>query len=424
MPAATSPFGLPPDEAIRWFREKGYALSFDWRDMWGQDHARAFTVAKATQLDLLADLREAVDRAIAEGRTLGMFRKELTPLLQERGWWGKQKVVDPRTGIEVEAQLGSPTRLRTIYETNLRQAMAAGRWERIERTAQARPFLRYVAIDDGRTRDEHMRWHGVVLPWDDPWWRTHYPPNGWGCRCKVQQLSERDMARFGYELSPKAPPTRHVLYVNERTGQRMRVPKGISPGFDYNAGLAPRGWQPDADEGIPLQGNKTWKDMGLPSMRELRASTDVEPVDRWHDIKGIADADERYVKLFGSGKPTPVTDPTGQQVTFDPKYLEHLWKGDGAPRVSFLPRAKQTIEDPAEVWLVPERMTRDNRLGDKAGSVVMRKVYIGIYRERDVGYAIIAHRTREGFAAWTLVPTSRLDSRRQGYLLYRRGASR
>src|SRR5690606_4472693 len=101
------------------------------------------------------------------------------------------------TGRMREVQLGSPNRLRTIYETNLRQAMAAGRWERIERTADRRPYLRYVAMQDGNTRDEHAQWHNTVLAWDDPWWQTHAPPNGWGCRCKIQQLSERDLARYG-----------------------------------------------------------------------------------------------------------------------------------------------------------------------------------------------------------------------------------
>ena len=69
---------------------------------------------------------------------------------------------------------------RFSSETNLRTAYAAGRWERIERLAPRLPWLRCSAVLDERTRPEHAAWHGIVLPANDPFWSTHYPPNGWG----------------------------------------------------------------------------------------------------------------------------------------------------------------------------------------------------------------------------------------------------
>lgn len=100
------------------------------------------------------------------------------------------------------AQLGSPRRLRIIYDTNLRMNHAAGEWAKIQRTKQFAPFLRYVAILDGRTRPLHRGWHGTILPVDHAFWKTHYPPNGWRCRCTVQQLSQMDLDDFGYQVSP------------------------------------------------------------------------------------------------------------------------------------------------------------------------------------------------------------------------------
>ena len=38
---------------------------------------------------------------------------------------------------------------------------------------------------------------GTLLPVDDPWWQTHYPPNGWGCKCWVRQVSRREAERLG-----------------------------------------------------------------------------------------------------------------------------------------------------------------------------------------------------------------------------------
>ena len=417
-------FGVPPDAAVQWLREKGYSLDFDWRDIWQEQHASAFSVAKATQLDLLADIRAAVDKALANGQTMRQFRKELEPILIERGWWGRKKQVDPKTGEEVDVQLGSPRRLRTIYQTNLRMAHAAGRWEQIERTAAARPYLRYVAIDDGRTRDEHLAWNGIVLPWDDEWWKTHYPPNGWGCRCKVQQLSARDLERFGFSVS-KRPPSQMTMWRNERAPegkQFVSVPKGIDPGFAYNVGLAPRGSQVATQEPIPLRGSKRAADYGLSPAKELRHENAPEAVPRWPSLDGIADADERYVQLFGTGKPAPVTDPQGLQVTFDPKYLEHLYKSGGLERARYVPRAKQVVEDPAEIWLIPSRITQINRLGQAADTVQLDKVYIGVFHDRSLAYAVVARRDKDGFVSWTTIPVTdrRLERYRQGYLLYQR----
>lgn len=233
---------VPPAEAIEHFRAKGFHVGFDWRDTAAAEHLRSFTVAKATRLDILEDIRGAVDEALAEGTTLRQFRARLEPVLREKGWWGRQRMLDPLTGKMRSVQLGSPRRLRIIFDTNLRMAHAKGRWERIERVAEERPWLRYIAVQDERTRDDHAAWHETVLRWDDPFWQTHYPPNGWRCRCLVMQLSDDDLAAFGFDPSTGPPPGSEATrpWTNKRTGETHQVPVGIDPGFDHNVGLLGR----------------------------------------------------------------------------------------------------------------------------------------------------------------------------------------
>ncbi len=128
---------LPPEEAIAFFRQKGYRIGFDHRDVWQREHQAAFTVAKAMRLDILRDIRGAVDKALADGVPLEQFKRDLKPILQAKGWWGVKPLRDPATGEVVQAQLGSGRRLKTIYDTNLRTAHAEGQWERIQRTKDA-----------------------------------------------------------------------------------------------------------------------------------------------------------------------------------------------------------------------------------------------------------------------------------------------
>ena len=146
-------------------------------------------------------------------------------------------MIDPRTGETRLVDVG-PRRLRTIFDTNLRMAHARGRWERIEALKEDLPWLRYVATLDSRTRDDHRRWHGVILRVDDPWWQSHYPPNGWRCRCAVQQLSESEARRRGGRTPPPKEGTRE--WTNARTGETIRVPVGIDPGFERNVGTLNR----------------------------------------------------------------------------------------------------------------------------------------------------------------------------------------
>lgn len=236
--SAEARFDLPPRKALEFFRGKGYATGFAWQDVWQAEHDAAFTVAKMMQVDLLKDTRAAVDKAIAEGQTIEQFRDALKPRLLEAGWWGKAELPDPVTGELRMVQLGSPRRLRVIFETNMQTAYAAGHWAQIQQTRNDAPFLMYDAVNDAATRPEHAAWDGLVLRADDPWWSTHFPPNDWGCRCGVIQLSAEQAADMGHAEGDKAPPLQLREYVNPRTGEVSQVPKGVGPGWAYAPGTS------------------------------------------------------------------------------------------------------------------------------------------------------------------------------------------
>lgn len=226
--------GVPPEAAIAYFKAKGWKVGFDYRDVWNEEHAYAFTVAKATTVDVLETLRGSVDTALAEGQTLAQFKKNLQPELERLGWWGKKEVVDPASGELRDAQLGSPRRLKVIYQTNMRTARAAGKWDLIEQTKDVLPFLQYRLGPSEQHRPEHVALEGKILSADDPFWDTHYPPNGWGCKCWVKQLSQAAADRAGGASA--SPKIQKKQWFNERTGQTELVPEGIDPGFAFNPG--------------------------------------------------------------------------------------------------------------------------------------------------------------------------------------------
>lgn len=249
---------LPPKKAIEYLVSKGYAVTWDWEELWQDAQAQAFTVAKATRLDILQDIRDAVETAIKEGKTLAWFKKELTPVLKAKGWWGKQEQVDPNTEEVSQVQLGSPWRLQTIYRTNLQTAYMAGRYTEQLANVDDRPYWQYVAILDGKTRPSHRAMNGKVFRFDDPFWQFYYPPNGWGCRCRVVALAGDDLAKSGIQAETSTSKLGSAKkLVSEKTGELRPVAtfRAIDPvtrreitvspdvGWSYNPGAA--AWQPD-----------------------------------------------------------------------------------------------------------------------------------------------------------------------------------
>ncbi|MDQ1847679.1 phage minor head protein [Gemmobacter fulvus] len=227
-------------EAIAYFRSKGFAPQlqrFHHLDHFREEHARNWVVAKAMRDDVSTAIREEFDRALSGGRTLQQFQNDLQPRLQQLGWWGASYDRDPLTGETVEVQLGSLRRLRTIFDTNMRTAHAAGHWARIQRTKQAFPYLQYIQIERPTKRHDHAHFHGKIWRVDDPIWRRIYPPNGYFCGCTVRQLTEGQLQREGLTLS-EPMDLEEQPWINKRSGTRFMVPKGVNPGFDTNPGAA------------------------------------------------------------------------------------------------------------------------------------------------------------------------------------------
>lgn len=123
--------------------------------------------------------------------------------------------------------------------TNLRTAYQAGRWTQVQRTKVTRPYLQYKHSDSvTHPRPLHMSWDGLVIPVDDPWWQAHWPPNGWGCKCRAFALSERDLQRMG-KAGPDTPPDNGTVdWVDKTTGEVHEIPAGIDPGWDYAPGAS------------------------------------------------------------------------------------------------------------------------------------------------------------------------------------------
>lgn len=189
--------------------------SAKWTDMQKNAHDRAFTVAGAMKADLLADLAGAVGTALADpdGGIEG-FRRDFDKIVAKHGW----QYVGERNW-----------RTRVIYKTNLLTSVAAGRLSQLRdpELLSVAPYWRYVHNDSVVTpRPNHKHWgdSNLTLKHDHPFWLTHYPPNGWGCHCRVTAV--RKPAK-GHATSPPE---------GWDTETKTGAPIGIDKGWAYMPG--------------------------------------------------------------------------------------------------------------------------------------------------------------------------------------------
>jgi len=120
-----------------------------------------------------------------------------------RSWNEFKKAAQPIT------EKYNKTWLKTEYDQAVASSQMAVKWEGFAANADIYPNLEYRAVGDSKTRPEHAKLDGTILPISDKFWNKYYPPNGWGCRCSVTQTDkeptkepEADKPDKGFDFNP------------------------------------------------------------------------------------------------------------------------------------------------------------------------------------------------------------------------------
>lgn len=373
--AKSTPFA----EAIGHFQRKTRIPIQSYADLSGEVHAKGFMIAGATNDAMLADFQSALLKAQETGTTLNQFRDDFDRFVSAYGW----------------QHTGKPGwRSAVIFNTNMRTSLMAGKWERAQRVKESMPYLRYTQVQRPTKRENHAQWHGKIVPIDDPWWNTHYPPNGWGCRCSVMSVSDALIQQEGWEVWDKPES----------------VDGDVPEEWAYNVGKAGRvatgpekaDWQPIIDtrdhatyarpESVALDSPRA--KLGPPAQNQAQVRSAV------HNMLG------------GSGK--TFTGPDGLTVGITAKTLgEHL-AIDRAPLIPLIP---EILEQPYEIWLMPMRDAN-------TGRVELRRRYIkGFAMPKNLYAWFIAEYRKGELEDVTMIRTSRvreIQKQRAGLLLWGR----
>lgn len=417
---AVSHGSLPFKEQIDYFRGKVDLPTRAWTDVYTAEHDYAFVVAGAVKRDLLTDLRGAVEKSISSGTTLEQFRKDFDQVVGKHGW-------------QYQGERG--WRTNVIWETNLRQSYNAGREAQMAdpELRKRRPYAVYRHGDSAHPRPMHLSWNGTTLPLDDPWWTTHTPQNGWGCKCKKFMLSARDVERQGLKIGP-APPVEwedRVIGTNSPNGPRtVRVPKGIDPGFEYSPGqsrLANSVPQLRTRDLVPSPSAAPAHGQGLPNRQPSGPLPQPRPVPAKRLLPAnvpAAKAVTQFLSEFGATDAAPAVfrDVTGDALVIG----REMFSGAKTGAIALPQQIKtrellllaEAIKTPDEIWARLEWQP------DQGKAVLRRRflAHVQVKGKADPAVAVFD----QGADGWTGVTgfvddsEQYLEALRLGVLLYRR----
>ena len=189
-----------PTAAINYVKRKLPVSTGRWDTLKHGEHVHAFTVAHSTTANVIDDIFDIMTKSMQEGTGLGDFKRDMRALMAERGWYGSpDKTAKDTRYIN--------WRLDTIYQTNILTAYSAGETREMLKTAHLYPYWQYQQMQRPSRRESHSPFHGMILRYDDPFWSTGTPPNGWGCQCYRNQLTQSQAKALG---GPSIPPPTNI----------------------------------------------------------------------------------------------------------------------------------------------------------------------------------------------------------------------
>ena len=137
----------------------------------------AFSIARVEKERVVQAVQDELGRVMAGGGTVADFQEGVKALFETHG-------IAPTSDWHLE----------TVYRTNASSAYGAAHWRELHEpgVAEMFPYYRYLTVGDARVREEHAMMHGLVFRADDPIWQTWWPPNGYNCRCWVEELTAEE----------------------------------------------------------------------------------------------------------------------------------------------------------------------------------------------------------------------------------------
>lgn len=116
---------------------------------------------------------------------------------------------EPKKAAETLNKLYNSSYMDTEMVHTVRSARMAKNWQKYQGNKNTFPYLEYRPSSAGEQRNEHRKLYGVIKPIEDAFWDSWLPPNDWGCRCSVRQVSKTSDVKVPEDMAKPPKVMRH-----------------------------------------------------------------------------------------------------------------------------------------------------------------------------------------------------------------------
>lgn len=166
---------IPYEEAARIVAEKQIMSKAAFDTLCDELKARAFTVAGLEDLRMVQEIRDAIAE-LPMGTPWEDVKRQVADKLEQGGF--SEKAADYRATL--------------LLRHHGFAVYAQENYRELQEMKDAFPYWKYQTMGDEKVRSSHAALDGLILPADDPFWRDHFPPWEWNCRCQVVGVTQEE----------------------------------------------------------------------------------------------------------------------------------------------------------------------------------------------------------------------------------------
>lgn len=220
---------MPHEEAAGYIQDRSPMKREHFDRLRPELKARAFVVTGIEDLNVVRAIRDA----IAEVPRGGDWEEAKAKVEAELAPWIHEDQVE--------------TRAKILLRYHVFQAYGAAHHQDMMADADVYTHWQYRATGDDKTRSSHLALDGLVLPAGHDFWKDHYPPWEYNCRCQVMPLMPEEVDEIREEDAKRDPAKRLVIEGAplQQLEEQGRLDRGPNEIYDVRSARA-KAASPDA----------------------------------------------------------------------------------------------------------------------------------------------------------------------------------
>lgn len=231
--------------------------------------------------------------------------------------------------------------LEAEYENAYYSVIMAEQWDRYGDES----LLQYTTVGDRHVRESHRVLDKFTAKKSHPFWKTNYPPNGWGCRCAVVPGNENYQNKL----------------TDSEAGRQLKEENRGTP-FWNNVGESKVVFRDNHPYFVNTNGkevNLSWEQYGMQSIEKIRVNelpdykkTTMDEYFAWWTKNANKAGDVIIKDILG----TEITlesadDKKGRKTNY---FKDHIIRKEEDKRHEYATEVSKVLTNPDEVWMNPK----------------------------------------------------------------------